>query len=198
MQWAHPRASAAPVKSITGPKQRHQQMLSQMQLAHPGTSAVPLRNSNGLRRGHRQRLLQVQWAHPRASAASLRNINGPKGCHRLELLQIQWAHPRESVAPFKDTNGPKRGPHNFIIEKSWHLSTGLCVNMHSISSLAHMNICTCWPMLLFTIHTANMCMGSTSYYNNTCVMGSKPAPTPWGLRYKLLYYGFSSYACQTQ
>ena len=46
------------------------------------------------------------------------------------------------------------------------------MNMHSPSLLAHTNICTCWPTLFFTIHTANMCMGSTIYYNIICIMGS--------------------------
>ena len=46
------------------------------------------------------------------------------------------------------------------------------MNMRSLSPLAHTNICTCWPTLVFTIHTAIMCVGSTVYYNIICVMGS--------------------------
>src|SRR6267154_2785072 len=120
MQWAHPRASAAPPRKAMGPNEAIGDSCSKSngpilghwwQLTKKGMGPCEaigngcsrcsgpmlwdrqhLQKSNGPMLQHRQLLLEKS--------------NGPKRSHWQQLLQMQWTHPRASAAPLRKAMGP--------------------------------------------------------------------------------------------
>jgi hypothetical protein len=122
----------------------------------------------------------------RRQQVPLINISGPTLWYRQHLLEMsmgqsygggsisqkhQWANPMASAAPLGNINWPTLGCLPKIL-------MGPCEGLRTSA--------TCWPMLVFPIHSANSCVGSAVYYDKICVMGSSRSKMNQGFNCPIL------------